>query len=400
MDKYVAYMKAQLKELLTNYGPIGILWFDGEWERDWTHARGKDLYYYIRSLQPNIIVNNRVDKGRAGMGGMTISEQFLGDYGTPEQQIPGNGLPGTDWESCMTMNDSWGFHKNDHDWKSAAQLVQNLADCASKGGNYLLNIGPTSLGDFPPESVARLKAIGDWMHVNSEAIYGSSAGPYSKPLRWGRITQKLRALYLIVFTAPGGKIDLPGLQTQIFSIKSMDGRTVPFTQNADGATVDLSQETLGEMPTVYVAEVPGNLKVTVKETVLSQAADGSILLPAIEANIKGATAHYESDKDAIGFWTSPSDQVTWSFDIAKPGTYRVVVEYACPADAEGTTYDVEIGDQSVRARVASTGDWTKFSTLEIGKINITQTGKTTLTVKPVYMPAYAVMNLKSVHLEP
>jgi alpha-L-fucosidase len=399
MGRYDAYLKAQLKELLTNYGPVGILWFDGEWERDWTHERGKDLYYYVRSLQPNIIINNRVDKGRSGMGGMTAGEQFLGDYGTPEQQIPGNGLPGTDWESCMTMNDSWGFHKNDHNWKSAPQLVRNLADCASKGGNYLLNVGPTSLGEMPPESVDRLKAIGAWMHVNGEAIYGSSPGPFAKPLRWGRVTQKPRTLYLIAFNAPGGKIDLPGLQTQIFSIKSMDGRPIPFIQNASSATVDLSHEKLGEMPSVYVAEIPGGTKVTVNETLLGQSADGSIQLGAIDAKTKGSL-QYESDKDAIGFWTTPSDTVSWDFQVDKPGEYDVTLELACPKDTEGSTVDVAIGDQSIRTRIQSTPDWSSFSTFQIGKIKIAQAGKHTLIVKPIYMPGYAVMNLKAVHLGP
>jgi len=399
MDRYDEYMKAQLKELLTAYGPIGILWFDGEWERDWTHERGKDLYYYIRSLQPNIIVNNRVDTGRSGMGGMTTGDH-VGDYGTPEQQIPGNGLPGMDWESCMTMNDSWGFHKNDHNWKSAEQLVRNLADCASKGGNYLLNVGPTSLGDIPPESVERLKAIGDWMHSNSEAIYGSSAGPFPKTLRWGRVTQKPGKLYLIVFTAPTGQIDLPGLQVNVSSVTTMDGRAVPFSQTADSATVDLSQEKLGAMPTVYVANLPTDAKVTVSEVALKQAANGSITLAAIDAKVEGATAQYESEKDCIGFWTNASDSVTWSLEVDKPGEYRVSLELACPQDNEGTTFDVQIGDQSVRSRVPSTPGWSSFTTVEAGKIKINQAGKVILRVKPIYMPGYAVMNLRAVHLDP
>lgn len=125
-------MKAQLKELCTHYGDIGILWFDGEWEDAWTHERGKDLYAYCRSLQPSVIVNNRVDKGRKGMQGMTEGDKFAGDYGTPEQEIPEKGLPGVDWESCMTMNNTWGFAKHDVIWKSSETLIRNLIDIASK----------------------------------------------------------------------------------------------------------------------------------------------------------------------------------------------------------------------------------------------------------------------------
>lgn len=209
MDRYVAYMKGQLKELLTGYGPIGILWFDGEWESPWTHERGVDLYNYVRGLQPNIIINNRVGKGRAGMAGMDKGKG-VGDYGTPEQEIPPTGFgPGVDWESCMTMNGHWGYNKADQGWKSARTLIQNLIDCASKGGNYLLNVGPTGEGLIPAPSVERLARIGEWMKVNGEAIHGTSASPF-KSLAWGRCTQKPGRLYLHVFDWPAdGRLLVP-----------------------------------------------------------------------------------------------------------------------------------------------------------------------------------------------
>jgi len=117
-SNYISYMKNELKELLTNYGKIGVLWFDGEWENTWTHERGKDLYQYVRSLQPSILINNRVDVGREGMQGLTKKGDFVGDFGTPEQEIPATGIPGADWESCMTMNNNWGYNSHDNHWKS------------------------------------------------------------------------------------------------------------------------------------------------------------------------------------------------------------------------------------------------------------------------------------------
>jgi alpha-L-fucosidase len=208
---YVAYMKAQLKELVTQYDPA-VLWFDGEWVDWWTEADGKDLYAYVRSLKPSILINNRVGKGRKGMEGLNKSDQeYAGDFGTPEQQIPATGLPGVDWESCMTMNTTWGFKSYDDQWKSPATLIRNVIDTASKGGNYLLNVGPTAEGEIPQPSVERLAAIGRWMKVNGESIYGTTASPFAGGLPWGRATVKGNRLYLHVFDWPAdGRLQVPG----------------------------------------------------------------------------------------------------------------------------------------------------------------------------------------------
>ena len=165
------YLKPQLKELLTGYGKIGVLWFDGEWIKEWTEDQGKDLYNFVRNLQPEIIINNRVGKGRQGMQGMSRDTSFVGDFGTPEQEVlsTSSTLP---WESCMTMNDTWGYKTDDNNWKSPEVLIKNLVDIVSKGGNFLLNVGPTSEGLIPGPSVDRLKEIGDWIRINGEAIYG------------------------------------------------------------------------------------------------------------------------------------------------------------------------------------------------------------------------------------
>lgn len=165
------YLKPQIKELMTKYDP-GVMWFDGEWVPEWTEDQGKDLYKMIKEINPNIIINNRIGKGRKGMNGMNEYEDAAGDFGTPEQEIL-EGTSSYDWESCMTMNDTWGFKKNDNNWKSSEKLITNLIDVAAKGGNYLLNVGPTAEGLIPAESVKRLDDIGAWMKINSEAIYST-----------------------------------------------------------------------------------------------------------------------------------------------------------------------------------------------------------------------------------
>jgi len=262
-DRYVQYMKNELKELLTNYGEIGVLWFDGEWESTWTHERGVDLYNYVKSLQPNIIINNRVDKGRGGMAGMTEAG-YVGDFGTPEQEIPDTGFPGVNWESCMTMNDNWGYNKNDMDFKSSKDLIRKLADIASKGGNFLLNVGPKADGTFPEQSQEILKEIGEWMDDNAESIYGTMASPF-EGLTWGRVTQKKRGnntrLYLHVFEWPENRvIRLGGVKNKPDEAYLLDeGDDIDVERDEDGLVLRLPEEIPDSVNTVIVLDLKGAL---------------------------------------------------------------------------------------------------------------------------------------------
>lgn len=255
--EYMDYMKAQMKDLLRSCDPE-VLWFDGEWPDWYTEPDARELYAYLRKLKPQLIINNRIGKGRKGMDGLS-GEKYAGDFGTPEQQIPATGIPGVDWESCMTMNDTWGFKKNDHNWKSVETLTRNLIDIASKGGNYLLNVGPTAAGEIPAASVERLAGIGQWMKANGESIYATKASPFAKT-PWGRCTQKSldgkTRLYLHVFDWPAdGKLVVPAKGKPAGARLLAGGARLDAAAEDGAVTITLPQEAPSKIATVVVLDV-------------------------------------------------------------------------------------------------------------------------------------------------
>lgn len=237
--RYVRFMRAQLRELLTSYGDISILWFDGQWESTWNHALGTSLYDYCLSLAPGVVINDRVDAGVTPEAVVAVGRPRAGDFSTPEQEVPPTGLPGVDWESCMTMNDNWGWAKFDHNWKSVEQLVLLLVETASKGGNLLLNVGPMGDGRIPAESVTRLQGVGRWMRTNGSAIYGSAATPFATA-PW-RATAQPRRLNLFIDDWRPGTFELPGLRTTPRSVRLLaDPGADPFAARITSSGLALS----------------------------------------------------------------------------------------------------------------------------------------------------------------
>jgi alpha-L-fucosidase len=286
----VAHLKNQVRELLTNYGPIGVMWFDGEWEGTWNHEYGQDLYDFCRSIQPNVIVNNRVDKGRGGMAGLTEDKRFAGDYGTPEQEIPPTGLPGVDWETCMTMNRHWGYNSHDDDWKSSADLIRKLVDIASKGGNFLLNVGPQADGTFPQESIDRLRDMGAWTKINGESIYGTSVSPF-ETLPWGRCTQKSleggdTRLFLHVFDWPvDGTLVVPGIfneATGAHVLADAERGPLEVSRAEDALVIRLPAEAPDPIDSVIVLDVVGRPDINCPPTI---AAEADIFVDALDVSV-------------------------------------------------------------------------------------------------------------------
>lgn len=190
MNRYLDYMKGQITELLTGYGPVGVMWFDGQDIEDAKLGRVEEMVATMRKLQPGIIINDRI-----GPDGTEF-----GDYGVHEGSIPGTNVP-RDWETCVTSNSSWGFNKFDLNWVDSSTMIHWLADTTSKGGNLLLNVGPDGLGQVPEPAANNLAQVGAWLDVNGASIYGCGSAGLPQP-KWGRITAKDNMLYLHVFDSP------------------------------------------------------------------------------------------------------------------------------------------------------------------------------------------------------
>jgi alpha-L-fucosidase len=404
MDDYIDKVAVpQVTELLTGYGEFpAVLWWDTDC--DMNRARAAKLNDVLK-LKPGIIVNNRLGGG------------FRGDTETPEQTIPPTGFKDRDWETCMTMNDTWGYKRDDHDWKPTKVLVRNLIDIASKGGNYLLNVGPTSEGLIPEASVERLREVGEWMKVNGEAIYGTSAGPFWRGLPWGRATQKSEKisggdaidrdgvcrvqwvdgtkLFLLVFDRPkDGKLVVPLSSKPVRVHFLATGHGLWWTSGESGLTIQLPADALDKVATVIELEFEG--KPQLIEQRLRPAADGTMVLKATDAEIDGSAQLEAYDGvSSIGYWMDAKTTISWDVDVPS-GEYNVEVCYAGDPSADGNQFKVVAGDQSVTGVIRATGAWSKFTTISVGKLNVPP-GTKTISVVPRKVSG-PVMNLRSIKL--
>jgi len=256
MPRYFQYLKNQTKEIIDNYGPLGIMWFDGEWEKPWTQAYGNELYDYLKEIQPGLIINNRVSKGRHGMAGTTKQSHLnAGDYDTPEQRVGGFNRE-RPWETCMTICRQWAWKPNDT-MKSEKQCIQTLVRTVGGDGNLLFNVGPMPDGRIEPRQVERLKEMGAWLKKHGTGVYGTRGGPF-KPGRWGASTCKNDKVYLFVMNWPEeGPLELPALKATIKDAQPLNAPQVKVKQTDAGVVIDVPAGDRDPIATVIALTVEG-----------------------------------------------------------------------------------------------------------------------------------------------
>ena len=270
-------VKPQVRELLTNYGPIGLIWFDTP--RVITPEQSRELADLVHQIQPDCIVSGRVGHG-------------VGDYDSAGDNQISVGVVKRDWETPVTMNDTWGFKKDDNNWKSTAVLIKQLTRTASRGGNYLLNVGPTAEGLIPQPSVERMAQVGAWLRVNSEAVNGAAPSPFPYELPWGLITTRTGKVYLHVFEWPKDELVIHGLKSKVRKAYLLANKNaVKFKQSSDKAVdLDVLRLQLPATPpdpndSIVALEIQGQPQV---DTSLQQQPDGTVTLAAYLAEIHKA----------------------------------------------------------------------------------------------------------------
>jgi alpha-L-fucosidase len=254
MSIYKEYLKNQIAELVRNYH-THLLWFDGQWEKSWTHEDGMDLYAYARSLDDALLINNRVDKGRTGGEEKTGSLVYAGDFGTPEQTIGAldNRHP---WESCITIGGQWSWKPNDN-IKAVRECIHILAKTAGGGGNLLLNISPMPDGRLEQRQIDRLRGIGAWLGKYGESIYGTHGGPF-KPTAWSASTCKGSRIYVHVLTPPADELRLPLLPNRtITGARMLSGGDLPMKINEGQVILRLPGTLADTDDNVIVLELDG-----------------------------------------------------------------------------------------------------------------------------------------------
>ncbi len=377
----------QIEELLTQYGDVALIWFDtpGPITREESLA----LMKTIRHLQPGCLINSRIGNG-------------IGDYESlGDQEIPSRMHDGL-WETVDTHNDTWGFVHADQNWKSARELIERLVVVVSRGGNYMLNIGPDGLGRVPALSARIIREAGRWLAAHGEAIYDTIPSPLGA-LPWGECTQRGNTLYLHVFQWPAdGQLRLPGVQAGVLGATLL-GANEPLTVHSDagGLVLHLPAVPPSTLLPVIAVEVERSLPPTTERYVLHNCVN---VLTASAARCRGCSQDKLSwmekfgdwkHAEYVGQWQGTGSSAAWTFSAVEPGMYYIDVEYACPTAADDSTWSLTLGDSELTFPLLATGHFpqrrenqhawplARFRTYRIGLYDIPAAGQYTLTLRPL-----------------
>ncbi len=357
--------KPQIRELIRNYGPFGLIWFD---RGLYTPEQARDFIQLSRELQPDIIINGRVGN---------YEMELQGDY----QNMNDNGMPvgGIEeyWETPQTLNETWGYSKFDTLWKSPLEVIRRLAEVVSAGGNYLLNIGPTGEGIIPQRSVEILNQVGLWMKKNHIAIYGTSANPFPR-LPWGTCTTKGNRLFLIVLQPPNaGKIELPGLNNDIIT-------AYPLTQPE--LKLEVNNQSISLPPAfkhndVIVVDLDG--LPDVDPPLIQPREDGILLLDYVSARTfsKAIKRFNRKGKFHISKWQTPEDYASWNVRILKSGNYQVFMTYSAQGSSACKKVRLQANDKALVIELNPTGEAYDYRRHICGELKL-DTGDQTVTLHP------------------
>ncbi|MCC6345525.1 MAG: alpha-L-fucosidase [Bryobacterales bacterium] len=401
LDRYIDFMKEQLRELLTGYGDVAVLWFDGEWEHSTAEMRSDEIHGFIRRTSPKTLINDRLFKREPGN---------RGDFGTPEQFVPATGMKDPSgkpilWESCVTINtESWGYNKYETEFKTPRDLIRMLIEVVSKGGNLLLNVGPMPDGRIQNEFVTRLNAMGDWMAVNSEAIYGTTASPFARLPFFGRATVKDNVLYLHVFQWPADRrLRAPGLKNLVQSARLLGARGGPLrtSREGNGVVVELPAGAPDEVASVVALTLDGP---PVVEPYVIQPDERGVLHLGVESSeIETQFGQRAKKENFLGRvfltkWTRADDVPVWTMSVPKSGRYKVELSYGSARGAAGSAYTVSAGKARLTAKTESSGGEMVFHTVTAGELRL-EAGEQQLRVK-ASAAGRPVMTLEWVRLVP
>ncbi|MGO8790972.1 MAG: alpha-L-fucosidase [Terriglobia bacterium] len=388
-DRYLEKKsKPQLRELLTNYGPLGLVWFDRGID---TPQQAEEFVKIVRTLQPLCLINGRVGN---------YAQDLMGDY----QDMGDNGMPtgGLDetWETPQTLNGTWGYSKYDQEWKTPGVVIHKLVEIVGKGGNYLLNVGPRADGALPEPALATLRRVGAWMQENGESIYGTTVSPLPE-YPWGRTTVKGSKIYLHVFSWPADDVvRVSGLKNEVKAayLLARPAQRLSVSRDHGVVLVTVPATRVDENDTVVVLEVVG--QPLVNPPLVMQSTDSPFHLDYLTA-VTAGHAEKRFNRDGAFFisnFAQPDDSITWRLHVSQAGSYRLRIRYAARHEWGEAKYIVNVGPQSLSAVVTPTGENFQYQTFELGALSVAKVGEYSVRVQPAADYDHNLMYFQSLEL--